>query len=114
MKKKWLILCFVVVLVLLVVIFGYIGIQKAHTFTLANQDGTTLQSEQIQPLFGTVKVSGDCDTDVVFTDVETGETYTVGYITPGMSDKIKLQKGRWYTVEGAGNLTLSPVNVRIE
>lgn len=27
-----------------------------------------------------------------FTDVETGETYTIGYISPGMSGKIKLQK----------------------
>ena len=58
--------------------------------------------------------SGDCDTAVIFTDIETGETYTVGYITSGVSEKIKLQKGKWYTVEGAGNITVSPVNIRIE
>ena len=58
--------------------------------------------------------TGDCDTDVIFTDIETGETYTVGYITSGVSEKIKLQKGKWYTVEGAGNITVSPVNIRIE
>ena len=54
------------------------------------------------------------DTDVIFTDIETGETYTVGYITSGVSEKIQLQKGKWYTVEGAGNITVSPVNIRIE
>ena len=61
-----------------------------------------IKSEQIQPLFGTVKVSGDCDTDVVFTDMETGEKYVVGYITSGVSEKIKLEKGKWYTVAGGG------------
>lgn len=71
-----------------------------------------IKSEQIQPLFGTVKVSGDCDTDVVFTDMETGEKYVVGYITSGVSEKIKLEKGKWYTVAGGGNLVISPVNVR--
>lgn len=78
-----------------------------------------IRSEQIQPLFGTVKVSGDCDTDVVFTDMETGEKYVVGYITSGVSEKIKLEKiklekGKWYTVAGGGNLVISPVNVRVE
>lgn len=73
-----------------------------------------IKSEQIQPLFGTVKVSGDCDTDVVFTDMETGEKYVVGYITSGVSEKIKLEKGKWYTVAGGGNLVISPVNVRVE
>ena len=73
-----------------------------------------IKSEQIQPLFGTVTVSGDCDTDVVFTDVETGEKYVIGYITSGVSEKIKLEKGKWYTVAGGGNLVISPVNVRVE
>ena len=70
--------------------------------------------EQIQPLFGTVRVSGDSDTDVVFTDVETGEKYTIGYITHGMTEKIKLERGRWYSVAGSGNLTVKPINVRVE
>lgn len=114
MKTKQIIPYLVITVILLVGFFCYIGVQKAHTFTLATQGSTTLHSEQIQPLFGTVKVSSDCDTDVVFTDIESGETYTIGYITPGMWEKIKLQNGRWYTIEGAGNLTVSPVNVRIE
>lgn len=64
--------------------------------------------------FGDCKSSGDSDTDVVFTDVETGERYIIGYITHGVTEKIKLEKDRWYKVEGRGNLTVSPVNVRIE
>ena len=54
------------------------------------------------------------DTDVVFTDVETGEKYTIGYITHGMTEKIKLERGRWYSVAGSGNLTVKPINVRVE
>lgn len=112
MKKKWLIPCLIVVFV--IAILFYTGIQKKHTFILAERSGTAFKSEQIQPLSETIKVSGDCDTDVVFTDIETGETYTAGYITSGVSEKVKLQKGKWYTVEGAGNITVTPVNVRIE
>ena len=43
----------------------YINIQRSHTFTLSNDEGT-IKTEQIQPLWGTVKVSGDCDTEDVY------------------------------------------------
>lgn len=112
MKVKRLVIC--VVVAIIIVILVYIGIQKSHTFTLSNEEGSTIKSEQIQPLWGTVKVSGDSDTDVVFTDIETGKSYTIGYITNGMTEKIKLEKGKWYKVEGAGNIDVGPVNVRIE
>lgn len=85
---------------------------ESGMFTLTGEE--PLKSEQIQPRSGTVKVRGDCDTDVVFTDTETGETYKIGYITSGVSEKIKLPKGKWYTVAGGGNLTVGPVNVRVE
>ena len=111
MKKKHLVLC--VIVIFLIGIAVYFNIHNKHTFTLANAVGIT-KSEQVQPLFGAVKVRGDCDTDVVFTDVETGEEYVIGYITHGVSETIKLEKGKWYTVKGSGNLVLSPVNVRIE
>ena len=88
-------------------------IQRNHTFTLSDDEGT-IKTEQIQPLWGTVKVSGDCDTDVVFTDVETGEKYKIGYITQGVTERIKLERGKWYKVVGRGNLTLNPVNIRVE
>ena len=88
-------------------------IQRSHTFTLSNDEGT-IKTEQIQPLWGTVKVSGDCDTEVVFTDVETGEKYRIGYITQGVTERIKLERGKWYKVAGGGNLTLNPVNIRVE
>lgn len=112
MKKKWLIPCFIAVFAFIFIF--YVTIQKTHTFTLLARNGVAIKSEEIQPLFRTVKVSSDCDTDIVFTDIETGEIYTIEYITSGVPEKIKLHKGRWYTIEGAGNLTLSPVNVRIQ
>ena len=108
MKAKRIILC--VAVVFLAGILAYSAIQRKHTFTLSNEDGG-VKAEQIQP---TVRVSGDSDTDVVFTDVETGEKYTIGYITHGMTEKIKLERGRWYSVAGSGNLTVKPINVRVE
>ena len=111
MKAKRIILC--AAIVFLAGILIYSAMQKKHTFTLSNGEGS-VKAEQIQPLFGTVKVSGDKDTDVVFTDVETGEQYTIGYITQGMTEKINLEMGKWYRVEGGGNLTVKPVNVRVE
>ncbi|MGI5823996.1 MAG: hypothetical protein ACOX7J_00325 [Bacillota bacterium] len=112
MKKKRLIPFVIVVFVIAVLL--YTGIQRSHTYTLTNSSAGEAKQEQIQPLFGTVKVSGDCDTDVVFTDIETGETFTVGYITSGVSEKIKLQRNKWYTVDGVGSIKVSPVNIRIE
>ena len=50
----------------------------------------------------------------VFTDVETGEKYRIGYITQGVTERIKLERGKWYKVAGGGNLTLNPVNIRVE
>lgn len=111
MKRKWLIPS--IVAMFAIAILFYNNMQKAHTFTLADRE-YPIKSAQVQPLFGTVKVSGDCDTDIIFTDIETGEEYVIGYITSGMSERIKLQKGKWYTVAGGGNLTLGSVNVRIE
>lgn len=111
MKGKQFILC--VALAFLAGLLVYSAIQRKHTFTLSNEDGG-VKAEQIQPVFGTVKVSGDMNTDVVFTDVETGEKYTIGYITHGMTEKIKLERGKWYSVAGGGNLTVKPINVRVE
>lgn len=111
MKKKHLVLY--AIIVLLIGIAVYLNIQNKHTFILANADGIT-KSEQVQPLFGTVNVRSDCDTDVVFTDLETGEKHVIGYITNGISETINLQKGKWYAVQGGGNLELCPVNIRME
>lgn len=109
MKTRRFALCLATVFLVAI----YINIQRSHTFTLSNDEGT-IKTEQIQPLWEIVKVSGDRDTDVVFTDVETGKQYTIGYITHGVTEKIKLERNKWYKVEGGGNLTLCPVNVRIE
>ncbi len=113
MKKKPFILIAIVVLLVFAVLFVY-RFQKAHTFKLSNDlNDHTLKIEQIQPIYGSVRVRGDADTDVEFTDIETGKTYTIGYITHGISEKMKLEKGKWYTVKGGGNITVKPVNVRI-
>ena len=109
MKTRKFALCLAAVFLVAI----YINIQRSHTFTISNDEGT-IKTEQIQPLWKIVKVSGDRDTDVVFTDVETGKQYTIGYITHGVTEKIKLESNKWYKVEGGGNLTLCPVNVRIE
>ncbi len=98
-------------IILLVLIVGgilfYKNFENSNTITISG-------SEEIQPTLSTIKVSGDSDTNVVFIDVKTGEEYVVGYITHGMSEKIKLKKGSWYKVEGNGKITLYPVKVRIE
>ena len=112
MKTKRVGLCMIAVFLIMVLIYS--GIQKNHTVTLSNNDENRIKTEQIQPLWGIVKVRGDRDTDVVFADVETGKQYTIGYITHGVTEKIKLERNKWYKVEGGGNLTLCPVNVRIE
>jgi hypothetical protein len=104
MKTRRFALCLAAVFLVAI----YINIQRSHTFTLSNDEST------IKTLWGTVKVSGDCDTDVVFTDVETGEKYRIGYITQGVTERIKLERGKWYKVAGGGNLTLNPVNIRVE
>ena len=109
MKTRKFALCLAAVFLVMI----YINIKRNHTFTLSDDEGT-IKKEQIQPLWGTVKVSGDSDTDVVFTDIETGEQYIIGYITHGVTEKINLEKDKWYKVEGGGNLTLYPVSIRVE
>ena len=114
MDKKWLkrALGGVIPIAVLIIGISYNSYIKMHTCTLSGDD--RVKSEQIQPVNGKVKVTGTADTDVVFTDIESGETYVIGYITSGAGDTIKLERGKWYRVEGIGELTVRPVNVRIE
>ena len=114
MDKKQLKRALGVAIPLVVIIIGisHNSYIKMHIFILSG--GESVKSEQIQPVGGKAKVTGTADTDVVFTDIESGETYVMGYITSGVGDTIKLERGKWYRVEGAGELTVSPVNVRIE
>ena len=109
MKTRKFALCLAAVFLVAI----YINIQRSHTFTLSNYE-VTIKTVQIQPLCGSVKVSCECDTEAVFTDVETGEKYRIGYITQGVTERIKLERGKWYKVAGGGNLTLNPVNIRVE
>lgn len=98
-------------IILIVLIVGsvlfYRYFENSNTITISG-------TEEIQPILNTVKVSGDSNTSVIFSDVETNEQYVVGYITHGVTEKIKLKKGSWYKVEARGKITLYPVIVRVE
>lgn len=114
MDKKWVkrVLGGVIPLAILVIGISYNSYVKMHTFTLSGDD--KMKSEQIQSVDGKVKVTGTTDTEVVFTDIESGETYVIDYITSGKGETIQLERDKWYSVEGAGKLTMRPINVRIE
>ena len=101
-----------ILLAILITGISYNGYVKTHTFTLSGSE--RVKSEEFQPVSGSVKITSTADTDVVFTDIESGETYVIGYITSGVGETIKLERGKWYRVEGIGELTVRPVNVRIE
>ena len=94
---------------LLLIIIGicYSGYIRAHTYTLSGD-------EQIQPVSGTVKVTSPFDTSVIFIDAKTGDNYAIPYITSGGSETIKLEKGKWYSIDSCKGLVVSPVNVRVE
>ncbi len=107
MKKK----CLAIAIIAIVLCaLAWSSFQQMHSCTLS---GGTLNSEQIQPILGTVTVLGTADTDVIFTDVDSGETYVIGYITQGMQEKIRLKNGHWYSVQCGGELTLRPVRLRV-
>ena len=91
--------------------------RDSHTFVLTDEPAADsyLKSEQIEPVFGSVRVWGTQDTDVWFTDTANPDVqYQIGYITPGMTETVKLERGHWYIVHGAGEITIRMVNVRIQ
>ena len=63
--KKLVIAIRAVLVILALAAFGYLQFKRDHTFTLSAPI-----SEEIQPVFGTVRVYGTQDTDVLFIDVE--------------------------------------------
>ncbi len=101
-----------IVVVFIVVGISYNGYIRSHTFTLSGEEA--IKHEQIQPTSRKVKVNSNTDTKVIFTDVESGKKYTIGYVTPGAHETIQLERGKWYQVEGSGELTIRPINVRVE
>ena len=107
--KKWM-LIIVAIVIVGIIVFSFIQYRNVHTFTL-----TDLEAEETQPVLGSVRVSSSQDTDVLFSDVENPENkYQIVYITPGMSETIKLERGKWYRIEAAGDITVTMVNVRVE
>ncbi len=111
MSKIKIYLPIIVAIVIIIIGAGsFFQYRSTHTFTL-----TDLDAEEIQPVLGTIKVSGTQDTDVWFVDIENPENrFQIGYITPGMSETINLERGKWYRVEAIGSITVTMVNVRIE
>ena len=105
-------------IILAVMVLSFVFYFRAvHTFRLSDEPtaDSYLKSQQIQPILGTIEVWSTVDTDVWFTDVEDpGKRFQIGYITPGMKETIKLEKGKWYIVHGAGDITVRMVNVRVE
>ena len=53
---------------------SYNGYIRTHTFTLS---GGVVKNELIQPINNKIKVSGNADTDVIFTDIESRKQYTI-------------------------------------
>lgn len=82
-----------VLLAVLLIGLGCSRYVKLHTFTLSGD--APVKSERIQPVTGSVKVTGTTDTEVVFTDTESGERYVISYITSGAGDTIRLERGKW-------------------
>ena len=88
-----------ILLAILITGISYNGYVKTHTFTLSGNE--RVKSEEIQPVSGSVKITSTADTDVVFTDIKSGEIYVIGYITSGVGETINgfnlhmfLQSGR--------------------
>ena len=113
MKNRWKrVVGIAIPLAIIIVGISYNSYVRMHTFTLSGNE--TVKSEQIQPINGRVKVNSTVATEVRFTDVENGNTYEIDYITPGVSETLQLERGRWYEVESAGELIVRLVNIRIE
>ena len=92
-----------------VIIAGICGFRyiKTHTFILS-------EDEQIQPVTGKITVSVSEDTVIVFTDIQTGTDYSVHCTAADGTETVKLEKGKWYSVESGKGVTVKPVNLRIE
>lgn len=96
---------------------GCLLFMNAHTFVLSDEPAADsyLKTERIQPVFGAVKVWSAQDTSVWFTDAEDpARRFEIGYLTPGMSETVRLERGHWYIVHGAGEITVRAVNVSVQ
>lgn len=69
-------------------------------------DCTDENWSNIQPIFGKVIVITDIDTPVMFTNVTSGKTFSIDYLTPGLGESIKLERAQWYNVEDRGHITI--------
>src|SRR5699024_156761 len=93
-----------ILLAILITGISYNGYVKTHTFTLSGSE--RVKSEEIQPVSGSVEITSTAATDGVLKDIESEFSYVIGYITYGVGETIKLEGGKWYRVEGMGELTV--------
>lgn len=111
MRMRRLVLCAIVAFLAVLLICS--SIRKRHTFTLSNSEGTlscfNISKDNIRIAIATYFYSSP-----KWLYLFCFYCTIIGYITHGMTEKIKLEKNKWYKVEGEGNLTMSPVNVRVE
>ena len=92
---------------------GWAIFQSACTHTLTDKENTRVKAEELQPLWGSLTVKSSAETSVTFTDTETGDTFVLEYVTPGMPEKLRLARGRWYTVESGASVTVRPAVIRV-
>lgn len=93
------------VLAVLVLVGSTHLIDQRYTVTMSSADPTW----RIEPVLGTIEVSGARDTDVTFMDVDDSrKIYTLDSVTPGIAQKVQLERGHRYIVQGrgAGELTI--------
>lgn len=112
MKKKVFLLSSLC-LILIVAIFAWFSFKTNHTYTLSPDAYNQPMGTQINPIFGKVSVYSEYDTNLVFTDVDTKETFEIGYLTRGLNETIILRRNHFYTIEANGPITISIVNLRI-
>ena len=70
---------------------SYNGYIRTHTFTLS---GGVVKNELIQPINNKIKVSGNADTDVIFTDIESRKQYTICNMFRPKGNKVKQRDSR--------------------
>lgn len=99
------------ILLIASMIAAWVVFQNVNTCVITLSD--IKDNVEICPELDLINVYADGDTSVLFVDVMTGQTYSIGYLTPGMSESIRLKKGKWYAIRASASLTLNPVKVRI-
>lgn len=107
----------ILLIILLLGLLGFVYYKiQAEKYTIyLNPSGPKGEiSSEISPKQSPIRVEADSDTNVIFTDVETGQIYEIGYLTSGITEKINLEKDHWYKVEAQAGIRIYGAVARIE